>query len=384
MAPAPAQAARSAVPAERVLRAATRAGEVRGVRRLPLRARLTALYAALFAGSTAVVLAVAYGLLGDHLRSTLGDRLAGPILDRVALQLVLVLVGTTLLAIALGWIAATRALRPIGEVTATARRVSDDRLDERIALQGPHDEVRELADTFDAMLDRLSAGLQAQRRFVQNASHELRTPLTAIRTEVDVTLADPAAGAEELRAMGERVLAGTDELDDLLEGLLVLARSRRGVDRHEDVDLTAAARAAVAEAPACPTLELSVHPRTPRAVAWGDGTMLGRVAVNLVDNAVRYNEDGGWVRVETAEAARDGRPWATLRVRNSGPRVPPADLDRIVEPFERLGRHGSGSGLGLSIVRAVVDAHGGSTRIDAPEAGGLDVTVTLPGRALAG
>jgi signal transduction histidine kinase len=349
------------------------------VRRLPLRARLTALYAALFAGSTLVVLAVAYGLLGDHLRGTLPDRLADPILDRVALQLVLVLVGTTLLAVALGWVAASRALRPIGDVTAAARRVSDDRLDERLALDGPQDEVRELADTFDAMLDRLSVGLQAQRRFVANASHELRTPLTAIRTEVDVTLADPAASTAELRAMGERVLAGADELDDLLEGLLVLARSRRAVDRHEDVDLTAAAREAVAAAPACPTLELSVHPRTPAARAWGDGTLIWRVAANLVDNAVRYNQDGGWVRVETAEGERGGRPWATLRVANSGPRVPADDVERIVEPFERLGRHGTGSGLGLSIVRAVVDAHGGTTRIDAPESGGLDVTVGLPG-----
>lgn len=347
--------------------------------RLTLRARLTALYAALFAASTLVVLAVAYGLLGDHLRRTLPDALADPILDRVALQLALVLVGTTLLAVALGWVAATRALRPIGRVTATARRVSEDRLDERLALEGPDDEVRELADTFDAMLDRLSEGLQAQRRFVANASHELRTPLTAIRTEVDVTLADPDATPAELRAMGERVMAGADELDDLLEGLLVLARSRRGVDRHEDVDLTATARAAVAAAPACPTLELSVHPRTPRVRAWGDGTMLGRVAVNLVDNAVRYNEDGGWVRVETAETQQGGRTWATLRVANSGPRVPSGDVERIVEPFERLGRHGTGSGLGLSIVRAVVDAHGGTTRIEARETGGLDVTVAVPG-----
>lgn len=348
---------------------------------LTLRARLTALYASLFATSTLIVLAVTYWLLGRHLRRTLPDAFANPILDRIAVQLVLVLVGTTLLAVALGWMAASRALRPIGRVTATARRVSDERLDERLALQGPDDEVRELADTFDAMLDRLAAGMQAQRRFVQNASHELRTPLTAIRTEVDVTLSDPDATTGELRAMGERVLAGADELDDLLEGLLVLARSRRGVDRHENVDLARTARDAVAAAPACPTLKLSVHPRTPSARAWGDGTMLGRVAINLVDNAVRYNEDGGWVRVETAEGERDGHRWATLRVANSGPRVPPEDVARIVEPFERLGRHGTGSGLGLSIVRAVVDAHGGTTRIEALEAGGLDVTVSLPGAA---
>jgi signal transduction histidine kinase len=343
--------------------------------RLPLRVRLTALYAVLFAASTAVVLAVAYGLLSDHLHRTLRDGLADPILRRVALQLVLVLVGTTLLAVAIGWVAARRALRPIGEVTAAARRVSDDRLDDRIALGGPDDEVRELADTFDAMLDRLAEGVGAQRRFVQNASHELRTPLTAIRTEVDVTLDDPDAGVAELRAMGERVLAGADELDDLLEGLLVLARSRRGIDRREEVDLTAAARRAVAAAPACPGLTVSVHERSPRVVVRGDGALLGRVAANLVDNAVRYNHDGGWVRVETTATAGG----ATLRVVNSGPRVPEQDVARISEPFERLGRHGTGSGLGLSIVHAVVGAHGGTARVQAPETGGLDVTVTLPG-----
>jgi signal transduction histidine kinase len=217
--------------------------------RLPLRVRLTALYAALFAGTTAVVLAVAYGVLSRHLHRTLPDPVADPILDRVVLQLVLVLVGTTLLAVVLGWVAARRALRPIEDVTAAARRVSDDRLDERLALDGPHDEVRELADTFDAMLDRLAEGIGAQRRFVANASHELRTPLTAIRTEVDVTLTDPDASREELRAMGESVLAGADELDDLLEALLVLARSQRGVARQGPVDLTDAARRACGSRP---------------------------------------------------------------------------------------------------------------------------------------
>ncbi|MGX6447098.1 sensor histidine kinase [Patulibacter sp. S7RM1-6] len=349
--------------------------------RLPLRARLTALYAGLFAASTLVVLLVTYGLLGGHLRRTLPDRLADPILHRVGLQLALVLVGTTLLAVVLGWLAAGRALRPIGAVTAAARRVSDERLDERLHLDGPDDEVRELADTFDAMLDRLAAGLGAQRRFVANASHELRTPLTAIRTEVDVTLGDPAATVDELRAMGERVLAGTDELEALLEALLTLARSQRGIDRREPVDLTAAARRAVAAAPACPTLTVSVHPRTPRAIAAGDPALLGRVAANLVDNAVRYNADGGWVRVETAEGREGDRTWATLTVANSGAVVPPDDVARLVEPFERLGRHGHGSGLGLSIVRAVAEAHGGALELAAPASGGLVATVRLPAAA---
>jgi signal transduction histidine kinase len=348
------------------------------VARLPLRTRLTALYAALFAGTTAVVLAVAYGVLSRHLHRTLPDRLADPVLHRVVVQLVLVLVGTTLLAVALGWVAARRALRPIEDVTAAARRVSDDRLDERLALDGPRDEVRELADTFDAMLDRLAEGIGAQRRFVANASHELRTPLTAIRTEVDVTLTDPDASREELRAMGESVLAGADELDDLLEALLVLARGQRGVTRHEPVDLTDAARRAVADAPACPGITISVHPRTDDVLARGDAALLRRVAANLVDNAVRYNDDGGRVRIETARVAHDGGERATLRVVNTGPRVPAEDVARISEPFERLGRHGTGSGLGLSIVRTAVEAHGGTLRIEAPVTGGLDVTVSLP------
>ncbi|WP_210495503.1 HAMP domain-containing sensor histidine kinase [Patulibacter sp. SYSU D01012] len=349
--------------------------------RLPLRGRLTALYAGLFAASTLLVLVVAYELLGGHLRRTLPARLADPIQHRVGVQLLLVLVGTTLLAVALGWLAAGRALRPIGAVTAAARRVSEERLDERLRLDGPDDEVRELADTFDAMLDRLAASLGAQRRFVANASHELRTPLTAIRTEVDVTLADPDATVAELRAMGERVLAGTDELEALLEALLTLARSQRGPDRREPVDLTAAARRAVAAAPACPGLTLTVHARSEQAVAAGDPALLGRVAANLVDNAVRYNADGGWVRVETAAEHVGGHAWAVLTVANSGPVVPPGDVDRLVEPFERLGRHGRGSGLGLSIVRAVADAHGGTLTLVAPPEGGLRVTVRLPAAA---
>lgn len=347
-------------------------------RRWPLRARLTALYTALFTASSAVVLLITYSLLDGHVSRTLPGRLADPILDEIALQLVFVLVGTTLLAAAIGWVAARRALRPIHAVTAAARRVSDERLDERLALDGPEDEVRELADTFDAMLDRLATGLSAQRRFVANAGHELRTPLTAIRTEVDVTLDDPGADVAELRRMGERVLAGADELNDLLDGLLVLARSQRGIDRRTAVELGDAVRRVADELPVPDDRTVTIDPVARPVEVWGDAVLLRRVIANLIDNGLRYNHAGGVVRVGVEVTTGDQR-WATLRVTNSGPVVAPEDVARLTEPFERLGRHGGGgSGLGLSIVQAVVQAHGGELAITAPTTGGLVVEVRLP------
>ncbi len=348
-------------------------------RRWPLRTRLTALYTTLFTVSTAVVLVIAYGLIDGHVSRTLPARLAGPILDEIALQLVLVLVGTTLLAAAIGWVAARRALRPIHAVTAAARRVTDERLDERLALDGPEDEVRELADTFDAMLERLETSLTAQRRFVANAGHELRTPLTAIRTEVDVTLDDPDADRDELRRMGERVLEATDDLTGLLDGLLVLARSQRGLEQRTAVELGATIRRAIDDLEVPADRSVTVDPLPRPLEVWGDPLLLRRVVANLVDNGLRYNQAGGWVRVAVQRQTTDGRSWAALRVTNSGPRIAPEDAPRLTEPFERLGRHGDGgSGLGLSIVQAVVAAHAGGLTILAPPAGGLDVTVVLP------
>ncbi len=348
-------------------------------RRWPLRARLTALYTALFTASSAVVLSVAYGLMDGHVSRTLPARLADPILDEIALQLIFVLVGTTLLAGAIGWVAARRALRPIHAVTAAARRVSDERLDERLALTGPQDEVRELADTFDAMLERLESSITAQRRFVANAGHELRTPLTAIRTEVDVTLDDPNADRDELREMGERVLAGTDELNDLLDGLLVLARSQRGIDRRAAVELGAAIRRVVDELPMPDDRTVTIDPPSRPVEVWGDGALLRRVVANLIDNGLRYNHPDGWVRVTLETETSAGQRWVTLRVANSGPVIAVDDVARLTEPFERLGRHGGGgSGLGLSIVQAVVAAHGGGLSITAPPTGGLVVDVVVP------
>jgi signal transduction histidine kinase len=346
---------------------------------MTVRARLTALYVVVLVAATAAVLGVSYGLMADHLRATLPSAAADDVLSRLASQYGIAIVGTALLAVAVGWAAAGRLLRPLTTITATARRVSDERLGERIELGGPHDELRELADTFDAMLERLQESMESQRRFVANASHELRSPLTVIRTEADVALADPDADVAELRRMGETVLEATDRTEALLDGLMVLARSQRGLVHRRPLDLATAAHRAAGEASAAARaagVELRVDTREAPVV--GDDPLLVRLVGNLVDNAVRYNAGGGSVDVTTGR--QNGS--AHVRVTNTGPRVPEDAVERLTEPFERLGRSadGNGAGLGLSIVRAVAEAHGGTVSIAAPPGGGLDVTVELPAR----
>jgi signal transduction histidine kinase len=349
--------------------------------RLSVRARLTALYAALFGLSGALLLGISYWLVARHFHRTLPDDVADATLGDLRGQYALALVGTLLVAVALGWVIAGRVLRPLAEITATARRVAHDRLDERIALEGPHDELRELAETFDEMLDRLSAGFSAQKRFVANASHELRTPLTVLRAEVDVTLADPDAGVDELRAMGETVREATIEAEQLLESLLMLARSEAGIERRAEVDLVAAAARAI-EQRAGEALEHEVELRyagpARELVVDGDPRLLARLVANLVDNAVRHNVPGGWATVELREV--DDR--ALLSVSNGGAPVPAEEAARLLEPFQRLARRGDGppgAGLGLSIVRSVALAHGGQVDVRARPGGGLEVTVALPG-----
>lgn len=371
--------------------------------RVALRTRLVAIFVIVFALSTAAVLFVSYVLIAQQVRGTIPRGLADPILSQLAWKYVLALVGATLLASGLGWLAARRLLAPIADITRAARHASEDRLGERIALEGPDDELRELADTFDAMLDRFQESIEAQRRFIANASHELRSPLTAIRTEADVTLADPDATIAELRRMGERVLEGADELDELLAALMVLARSQRGLLTSTALDLSDVAALAIGDLKraadvAGVTIEVEAEP-TPVV---GDPALLRRLVANLIDNAIRYNRAEGsvWVKVEPAGAeaagssggsdgdARSGNAaggdtlagGAVVRVTNTGLRVPTDDVDRLLQPFERLGRHGTGSGLGLSIVQAVAEAHAGTVGLCARDGGGLEVTVTLPAR----
>ncbi|GAA4886069.1 sensor histidine kinase [Actinomycetospora straminea] len=308
-----------------------------------------------------------------ELADALGRAARVEVLRIGALAFAMVVVAAALIS----WVTVRRVLRPLHDVTATAQRLSAESLDARIGLTGPRDEVAELAATFDAMLDRLQAAFDAQQRFVANASHELRTPLAVLRTEVDVTLADPDADAAELRRMGEVIRDATRRAEDLVAGLLFLARTeaadavpRDPVDLAETVP--GALDAVRAEAR---DRNLTVHTELAPAGVAGDAALLGRVAGNLLENAVRHNVEGGWLAVRTR--VDDGH--AVLSVSSSGPVVAPAMVAELFEPFRRgAGRTGSGTGLGLSIVRAVARAHGGRAVAEPVAGGGLTVDVVLP------
>lgn len=283
----------------------------------------------------------------------------------------------------LSYLAVGRMLRPLRQVTGTARRLSAESLDERIALRGAYGEVTELADSFDAMLDRLHAAFEMQRRFVANASHELRTPLTVMRTEVDVTLADRFADVAELRRMAEVVRGATYRADALVEGLLLLARTEAGVAGPAvEVDLSEMVKPALATVRVeADERRLRVRRRIEPALTSGDPALLERVVGNLVENAVRHNVDGGWLEVVTGrDSDAHGAVWVVLRVTSSGVPVTEARVEELFEPFRRGASRatGSGSGLGLSIVRAVVSAHRGTVTAVPVPGGGLEVTVRLP------
>lgn len=308
---------------------------------------------------------------GGVLADTVQRQAQSAVLSRGAVAYPLVVAAAALLS----WVLAGRTLRPLQQVTATARRLSQESLDERIRLPGPRDEVWELAETFDAMLDRLQLAFDAQQHFVADASHELRTPLTVMRTEVDVTLADPDADVAELRRMGAVLRSATDRAEAMVAGLLVVARSSAtGLDVQEPVDvatLVPAALDAVREEVVLRRLrvthELASQPTT------GDPALLERVVGNLVENAVRHNVDDGWVHLRTGA---DG-----LVVSSSGPVVDAGAVAELFEPFRRGGAARTahrGSGLGLAIVRAVVGAHAGTVAAEPVAGGGLAVTVTLP------
>ncbi|MBA2348955.1 MAG: HAMP domain-containing histidine kinase [Solirubrobacterales bacterium] len=344
---------------------------------MTIRARLTLTYVALLVGVMSLVLGASWLLLEGQLARTVPAPYAGEVAGRLGGQFLLALGGATLLALGLGWAAAGSALRPLRRIAATAGRITDARLEERTGLgDGPDDEVRELAVAFDAMLDRVAGSVAAQQRFVANASHELRTPLTVIRTGAEVVLDDPDASVEDLRAVAREAVETTERTEELLEGLLTLAAvgavrpERLG---REPVDLGVVAGRAVAAAQASAGGD-RVEARLAGVRLRGDAALLERLAGNLVENAIRHG-DGGPVLVEVG-----GDPGgARLRVRNGGAVLDPAGVERMAEPFERLGRRRSGgAGLGLSIVRAVAEAHGGRLTLTARPAGGLDATVLLP------
>jgi len=291
----------------------------------------------------------------------------------------------SVVGVAGAYLVAGRALRPLQRVTATARRLSGETLDQRIRYDGADDEVAELAATFDAMLDRLGEAFDSQRRFVANASHELRTPLAVMRTEIDVTLSDPDADLGEYRRMATVVRDASERANGLIESLLLLARTDaqagRRLVRKVPADLAAVATSALAATSReAQRLSLVVTADLRPAPVVGDPGLLERLAGNLVENAVRYNHLQGRIWLRSGSDAQS----ATLVVGNTGFEVEGADVPGLFEPFRRGGRERTGargSGLGLSIVRAVCDAHGGTVSAVALPGGGLEVTVTLPAAA---
>ncbi|HEX8080623.1 MAG TPA: HAMP domain-containing sensor histidine kinase [Jatrophihabitans sp.] len=288
-----------------------------------------------------------------------------------------------------GYLLARQALRPVARITATARQLSTKTLSERIGLGGPDDELRELADTFDEMLGRLDAAFGSQRRFVANASHELRTPLAVIQTELDVTLSDPNAPPDELRRMGEVVREATNRAQKLVDALLALARlqGREGqsLELTEEVTLNELIPNAVAAAKAeAVTRGISITAEGEPVRTTGDPRLLERVIGNLVENAVRYNVPGGWVQIKTESEGFGPNRISRIVVLNSGVPVQPEEVEGLFDAFRRGGRARTGqrgAGLGLSIVRAIVDAHNGSISASAQPAGGLRVEVSFPASA---
>jgi signal transduction histidine kinase len=379
-----------------------------------IRWRLTLVYSALFVLAGAALLGFTYLLASQSKPSTTvgsfegpglpgADGLASPDpptlttyaealradqLHQLLVEAGIALAVMTFVSVALGWLMAGRVLAPLRTMTGAARRISADNLRQRLAMPGPDDELKAMADTFDDVLDRLEGAFEAQKQFVANASHELRTPLTLQQAIVDVALADPGASVESLRAACLRVRAAGQEQERLIDALLTLARSQGGLRRREFADLAEIVRGRLPESEeedgdeggtgAGPRVQADLN----SAPVLGDPQLIERLVVNLTDNAVRHNHAGAeesWVRLWTGlEAGR-----AVLRIANTGPVIRRDQVAGLFQPFRRLGtarvRGRDGLGLGLSIVTAVATAHGGTVEAWPRPEGGLTVRVTLPG-----
>jgi signal transduction histidine kinase len=282
-------------------------------------------------------------------------------------------------SMALGWVIAGRVLRPLRVITTAARELSASNLHERLALEGPNDELRELGDTFDELLGRLEASFEAQRQFVANASHELRTPLTLERAILEVTLADPDANVASLRAACGRVLAIGEQQEHTIDALLTLARSERGVERRQPLSLDRTTDAVLGERRDEITRRgLRLDTNLEHAPTIGDPRLIEHLLANLLDNAIQHNTADGWIAVSTAVQAGQ----AVLTVSNGGPAVTSEEAEQLTRPFHRLGSartgHGAGHGLGLSIVSAIAGAHGASLAVQPHPDGGLEVEVRFP------
>jgi signal transduction histidine kinase len=384
---------------------------------LPLRTvrlRLTALYGVLFVLSGGLLLAISGGLVVSRSTEAVSQAVVPaspqPALAQARARIAqlqqelaaqqsshsslghLILIGSlialgimTVLSLLLGWAVAGRVLRPLRTMTATARRISADSLHKRLAMPGPRDELKDLADTIDGLLERLEGAFAAQRRFVANASHELRTPLTTMRASVDVAVAKPDPAPPQTIALAGRLRTELDRVDALLDGLLALARAQHGdLPGRATLSLDSVVTAALAaRADAVAAKKLTVRHTAGRDGAWVEGSqaLLRRMVDNVIDNAIGHNQDGGWVSVATAT----GGPTVRLVVETGGPVLDQRQVDQLAQPFRRLGadRTGSenGAGLGLSIVAAVAAAHGGTLGLRARPEGGLRVSITLPAGA---
>ncbi|MCC9309259.1 HAMP domain-containing histidine kinase [Kitasatospora sp. RB6PN24] len=301
-------------------------------------------------------------------------------LDALLRKSLMALVALAVIAFAAGYAMAGRVLRPLGRITRTAREVASSDLHRRIQLEGPDDELKELADTFDDMLDRLDRSFDSQRRFVSNASHELRTPLAINRTLLEVQLSDPNT-SPDLQQLGRTLLATNERSEQLVEGLLLLARSDNELVDRRPVELSEVALQAVEQVRSeAAGRELEIRSELNPVAVLGNGVLLERIALNLLQNAVRYNLPDGWVEITTAPGPGGV---GELVVSNTGPVVPGYELEHIFEPFRRLKgadrtRSDKGVGLGLSIVRSVVRAHGGSIEAVPRPGGGLTMRVRIP------
>jgi signal transduction histidine kinase len=297
------------------------------------------------------------------------------------------LAAMALAAIWLGWLMAGRVLRPLRTMTAATRRISEANLHERLALTGPGDELKDLGDTIDGLLARLEGAFDAQRRFVANASHELRTPLTLERVMLETALADPDASAESLRATCEDLLATSRQQEQIIQALLTLARSQRGLEHREPFDLADVVREVLSDRVGqAQRWGVRVNAELAPAVSVGDPQLAQRLVANLAENALRHNVTNGWIDVSTA--TRDGQ--CLIRIANSGQVIPPGEVERLFQPFQRGRRDRTarpdddGLGLGLSIVEAIAAAHGAFVRGRALPAGGLDIEVVFPAGRPAG
>jgi signal transduction histidine kinase len=373
-----------------------------------VRLRLSALYGGLFVACGAGLLVITYllvsqstrhrppgGVVSGHPFTGLGQaertveigRIAAALgyqnrvdLHQLLIESAIALAAMAALSVALGWVVAGHVLSPLRTITARTRRISEQSLHERLALSGPHDELRQLADTIDELLARLEAAFDAQRRFVANASHELRTPLAMMRTRLDVAIAKPDGVPPQTQTLSAGLRHDLDRADALLESFLALARAQHGT--LIDPTLVSldqiVAHALAARQDQIAELELEVRTSLGHVSVAGSETLLARMVENVIENSVRHNEPHGFIDI----ACETGGEAARVVVASGGPVLDEASVAKLALPFRRLAaertRAQNGHGLGLSIVAAVTDAHGGSLELHARPGGGLCVEIALP------